>query len=107
MCDLPEREVDGANRSASVLFALEKEGHRETMEYVDSLLERLCPAERVLIVMREIEGLSLEEVAAVLGIGTGALRVRLFRARKRLRAALRREAPRVARPPLALAELER
>ena len=39
----------------------------------------------IVIVMREVEGLSMQEIADVLGIRVGAAKVRLFRARQRLR----------------------
>lgn len=43
---------------------------------------------RVVVLLRDVEGLSTEETAAQLGISPGAVKVRLHRARLRLRAAL-------------------
>jgi DNA-directed RNA polymerase specialized sigma24 family protein len=37
------------------------------------------------IVMRKVEGLSMQEIADVLGIGVGAAKVSVFRARQRSR----------------------
>jgi RNA polymerase sigma-70 factor (ECF subfamily) len=50
-------------------------------EYVD----RLAPAYREVIVLRDIEALSNEEVAARLGVGLDAAKIRLHRARRALR----------------------
>ncbi|KPV50092.1 RNA polymerase subunit sigma-24, partial [Kouleothrix aurantiaca] len=40
---------------------------------------------RVVFALRELEGLSTEETAAALGLGASAVKVRLHRARLRLR----------------------
>jgi RNA polymerase sigma-70 factor (ECF subfamily) len=91
MSDLLEQEVDAANDSASLQHLRDEHERRRTVEYVDSLLDRLCPSDRLLLVMREVEGLSMEELAVVLGIQAGAVKLRLFRARHRLRRALNPE----------------
>jgi RNA polymerase sigma-70 factor (ECF subfamily) len=54
-------------------------------------LERLDPEDRTVIVLRDLEELTGEETAAVLGIGVAAMKSRLHRARLRLAAELRRE----------------
>lgn len=53
-------------------------------------LERLDPEDRIVIVLRDLEELTGEEAAAVLGIGVAAMKSRLHRARLRLAAELRR-----------------
>ena len=63
----------------------DQQGRRRTIEYVESLLSTLNPSDRILLLMREVEGLSVEEVATVLGIGISAAKLRLFRARNRVR----------------------
>ncbi len=59
---------------------------------IGRLLERavaeLPPAFRLVFVMREIEGLSVEETAATLEIPSGTVKTRLLRAKERLRKAL-------------------
>lgn len=62
-------------------------------------MDALGAADREVIVLRDLEGLSGPEVAALLGIGLPALKTRLHRARLRLLAQLR-AAPRAveARP---------
>jgi RNA polymerase sigma-70 factor (ECF subfamily) len=55
---------------------------------VEQCLRRLPDVYRTVIVLRDIYGFSGDETAAVLGISTGAVKVRLHRARRRLRAEL-------------------
>src|SRR5215467_4440573 len=83
--DLLEDQVDAATDSASCQLAREDRDRRRTIDYVDSLLAQLSPSDRILLVMREVEGLSMDEVSAVLGINVGAVKLRLFRARHRMR----------------------
>lgn len=47
-------------------------------------LQRIPPAQREAIVMRELEGRSYREIAEILGLSTGALETLLFRARRSL-----------------------
>lgn len=52
-------------------------------------LSRLAPEDRSLLILRDVEGHSYEEIAGMLGIEPGAARMRLTRARARLREAFR------------------
>ncbi len=61
--------------------AEEREELRELIERLQALPER----QRAAIVMRELEGLSHEEIAASLGLSGGAARQVIFRARETLR----------------------
>jgi RNA polymerase sigma factor (sigma-70 family) len=51
----------------------------------------LPPAERLAVELVDIVGLTTKEAAAALGVSSGALRIRLFRARTKLRNATRKE----------------
>jgi RNA polymerase sigma-70 factor (ECF subfamily) len=53
-------------------------------DLVQKLLRMLKPRDRVLLVMKEIEELSLEEMSEVTGMGVTAVKVALFRARRRM-----------------------
>ena len=64
---------------------------RALREEVQSALKRLSPEHREIIVLRDITGLSYEEIADVLQITTGTVKSRLFRARDRLASILRGE----------------
>ena len=56
-------------------------------------LERLDPEHREVVVLREFQDLSYEEIAEVVGVPVGTVRSRLFRARAELRERLVEEAP--------------
>ena len=49
-----------------------------------ALLGAVSEADRVLLLMKEVEGLSLKELEQVYRIKENALKVRLFRARQRV-----------------------
>ena len=69
----------------------------ETRDLVRRSIDRLPDTHRVVLLMRDIEEMSTEEVAAALGITPNAVKVRLHRARQALRTLLDRELPREAR----------
>lgn len=68
----PEREVAG----------------RQLLEHLADALETLPPAQKAVVLLRDVEGLESVEIARVLEITEGHLRVLLHRARTRLRALL-------------------
>ncbi|WP_206788808.1 RNA polymerase sigma factor [Amycolatopsis sp. MtRt-6] len=85
----PQSTVDSALLAAAVPGP---EGRVVRAEEVDTVLRavgRLELSQRVPLVLRELEGLSYEEVAEVLDVNVGALRSRLHRARVALLAELR------------------
>lgn len=53
-------------------------------EWVGALLERAPEADRVILVLKEMEELSVEEIAEVMRLSKAAVKVRLHRARKRM-----------------------
>lgn len=63
---------------------------RERMERLDAALEDLPPAYREVFVLKHVEGMSFEEIAAVVGDSVGTLKVRAHRARRLLRESLER-----------------
>src|SRR5713226_8410557 len=66
---------------------------RQLAERLDSALLTLPAGYRAVVVMREVYGFSLEEVGNQLGISEGAAKVRLHRARQKLKQTLYDEAP--------------
>jgi RNA polymerase sigma-70 factor (ECF subfamily) len=61
------------------------QGGTEARLDLASMLETLSPEHRQVIVLREVEGLSYEEMAATLGVPRGTVESRLHRARAELR----------------------
>jgi RNA polymerase sigma-70 factor (ECF subfamily) len=56
----------------------------------EAVLAKLSPEHRQVIVLRELEGLSYQEIAETLGVPRGTVESRLHRARTELKEALRR-----------------
>ncbi len=61
----------------------------EIQARIDAALLSLSPEHRAAIVLREVEGLSYEEIAAATGCTAGTVMSRLFYARKKLQTLLR------------------
>jgi len=53
-------------------------------DYVLKLLERVSEEERMLLMLKEVEGYSVEELAARTGMNENTIKVKLFRARQKL-----------------------
>jgi RNA polymerase sigma-70 factor (ECF subfamily) len=64
---------------------------KQLAERLQDALDRLPFDQRTAIVLREIDGLSYEEIAFSLGVAIGTVKSRLTRARQSLRAELREE----------------
>lgn len=66
---------------------------KELAEALQTALDALPFDQRTVIVLREIDGLSYEEIAFSLGVAVGTVKSRLTRARQTLRAWLREARP--------------
>jgi RNA polymerase sigma-70 factor, ECF subfamily len=60
----------------------------ELRERLEAALAQLSPAHRAVLVMREVDGLSYQEMADVVGCSIGTIMSRLFHARKKMQALL-------------------
>src|SRR5437016_3456222 len=56
----------------------------ELRQRVDRLLEGLDERDRLMLILKEVEGFSIEEIAEVLNLNANTVKVRLFRARRRV-----------------------
>jgi RNA polymerase sigma-70 factor (ECF subfamily) len=56
----------------------------EARELLDRLLEKLPDQDRQLLLLKEVEGFSVEELADILELNVNTVKVRLFRARGRI-----------------------
>ena len=79
--DVPER-TDGGSPDRML-------GRKQLAERIRAALDRLPFDQKTAIVLREIDGLSYEEIGFSLGIAVGTVKSRLARAREGLRAQLR------------------
>ena len=57
----------------------------EAQAFMDQAIQKLSMNLRVVFIMRDMEGLSIQETAEALGISEGVIKARLLRARLRLR----------------------
>ena len=86
-----ERELDAAPAMVRGFDASDPfvELHRsELRRVIEKALDELPPYHRGVIVMREIEGMSYEEMAVAMNVSKGTIMSRLFHARRKLEKAL-------------------
>ena len=73
----PTKEIGGKSSS-------EDQRKNQVRELVHSLLESVSEEDRILLTLKEVEGLSLKELEVIYRVNENALKVRLFRARQRV-----------------------
>jgi RNA polymerase sigma-70 factor, ECF subfamily len=88
--DLDEDQAAALENVSQVESALDETGAVAARELADRLLEGLGPEDRIIVRMIDLEQHSAAEVRSVTGLSITNIRVRLFRARIKLRKALRR-----------------
>jgi RNA polymerase sigma-70 factor (ECF subfamily) len=84
MSDLSEQQVLLADAMAGGRVDHEVRQRRQISETVDAMLSTVSEADRILLTLKEVEGLSLKELEKVYRVKENALKVRLFRARQRV-----------------------
>jgi RNA polymerase sigma-70 factor, ECF subfamily len=84
MSDLSEQQVVVADAAAGTLRDVEERRRKGIRETVELLMSSVSEQDRILLTLKEIEGLSLKELEKVYGVNENALKVRLFRARQRV-----------------------
>ncbi|MBM3744245.1 MAG: sigma-70 family RNA polymerase sigma factor [Acidobacteria bacterium] len=84
MADLSEQQVQMADARASRQEARSEQDKRRLRDMVAGLLGTLSEQDRILLTLKEIEGLSLKEIEKIYRVNENALKVRLFRARQRV-----------------------
>lgn len=82
--DLTEEQVIMADAAASGKISAQEVEKKEIREFVNMLLEGVSEEDRILLLLKEVEGLSLRELEQIYDVNENALKVRLFRARKRV-----------------------
>jgi RNA polymerase sigma-70 factor (ECF subfamily) len=53
-------------------------------EHVENLLSGLDPRDRMMLILKEVEGFAVDEIADILELNANTVKVRLFRARRRI-----------------------
>ena len=84
MADLSEQQVVRADALAGSKVGKEAEEQGRVKETVDALLKSVSEEDRILLTLKEVEGLSLKELEKVYHVNENAIKVRLFRARQRV-----------------------
>ena len=84
MSDLSEQQVLMADATAGGKVEQDEQHQRKIRESVDALLGSVSEADRILLMLKEVEGLSLKELEKIYQVNENALKVRLFRARQRV-----------------------
>lgn len=87
MADLSEQQVMMADSAAGGKKQAEEQEKVRTRELVDALFRHVSEEDRLLLTLKEVEGLSLKELEQIYGVNENALKVRLFRARQRVQKA--------------------
>jgi RNA polymerase sigma-70 factor (ECF subfamily) len=84
MSDLSEQQVMMADAFAGQKRNTEDLRRTKIREQVQALLGTISEEDRILLTLKEVEGLSLKELEKVYKVNENALKVRLFRARQRV-----------------------
>lgn len=84
MADLSEQQVLLADSLAGSRQEDDDRQKSQVREFMDALFRHVSEEDRLLLTLKEVEGLSLKELEGIYGINENALKVRLFRARQRV-----------------------
>ena len=84
MSDLSEQQVLMADAVAGGTVEHDEQYQKKIRESVDALLGAVSEQDRILLMLKEVEGLSLKELEKIYQVNENALKVRLFRARQRV-----------------------
>jgi RNA polymerase sigma-70 factor (ECF subfamily) len=93
MADLSEQQVMLADAAAGGRLSETEAQKTKVRELVQSLLEKVSEEDRILLLLKEVEGLSLKELEKIYNVNENALKVRLFRARQRVLRAYESQRP--------------
>ena len=83
--DMVEQEgsfLDTTVRSADATESVAEQS--ENRDYLLKLLSAVSAEDRLLLVKKEVEGLTIEELSELTGLNDNTIKVRLFRARKKM-----------------------
>jgi RNA polymerase sigma-70 factor (ECF subfamily) len=84
MADLSEQQVIMADANAGSKDNAERQHNAGIRDFVTALLKEVSEEDRILLTLKEVEGLSLKELEGIYKVNENALKVRLYRARQRV-----------------------
>jgi RNA polymerase sigma-70 factor (ECF subfamily) len=84
MADLSEQQVIMADAAEGARLDHDEQRRGRVRDTVNALMSAVSEQDRILLTLKEVEGLSLKELEKVYGVNENALKVRLFRARQRV-----------------------
>jgi RNA polymerase sigma-70 factor, ECF subfamily len=106
--DLSEEQVSRLDGIVSMERPPEDPSERaQAKDALEQILEKLPQQDRDLLMLKEVEGFSVQELAEMLGLNVNTVKVRLFRARGKIMGAYRREKLRGRQPGMAPTETRR
>ena len=82
--DLSEEQAREYNGFSEKATAPDVSDRLEARERVEKLLVDLDERDRLMLILKEVQGFSVEEIAEILEINGNTVKVRLFRARRRI-----------------------
>jgi RNA polymerase sigma-70 factor (ECF subfamily) len=83
--DLSEEQTEALEAVTAGPEELEPGRNLASREIVEKLLEQLAPTDRLVLTLLHLEGRSVEEVRQITGWNVPVIKVRAFRARRKLR----------------------
>src|SRR5690349_21007477 len=84
MADLSEQQVMMADAAAGSRLQSDESERRRVKDTVNGMLASVSAEDRILLTLKEVEGLSKKELEKIYRVNENALKVRLFRARQRV-----------------------
>jgi len=84
MADLSEEQLSLADAAAGAKESEKQENQKQLRETLNVLMDQVSEDDRILLGLKELQGLSLRELSEVYRVSENVLKVRLFRARKRV-----------------------
>jgi RNA polymerase sigma-70 factor (ECF subfamily) len=88
--DLSEEQAHEYNGFSEKATVPDVSDRLEARERVEKLLVDLDERDRLMLILKEVQGFSVEEIAEILEINGNTVKVRLFRARRRITEKVRR-----------------
>jgi RNA polymerase sigma-70 factor (ECF subfamily) len=82
--DLSEEQTHEYNGFSEKATVPDVSDRLEARERVEKLLVDLDERDRLMLILKEVQGFSVEEIAEILEINGNTVKVRLFRARRRI-----------------------